>query len=99
MPVSKPRRRQTSHRGGSSAQRRSGSAGSTSGRKLTPAQYERRRHLGWGLVALGVIVFSQHLVSHMGFFIVISSGWDDLLIGYPVAGLLSAGGAVLLSKT
>ncbi|MFP5330789.1 MAG: hypothetical protein ACLGHX_00275 [Acidimicrobiia bacterium] len=50
-------------------------------------------------MALGVVVFSQHLVSHMGFFIVISSGWDDLLIGYPVAALLGAGGAVLLSKT
>lgn len=98
MPVSKPRRRQTSRRGGST-QRRSGSTSATSGRKLTPAQYERRQRQGWGLVALGVVVFSQHLVSHMGFFIVISSGWDDLLIGYPVAALLGAGGAVLLSKT
>ena len=98
MPVSNPRRRQSSRRGGS-PQRRSGGSGSTSGRKLTPAQYERRRRLGWGLVALGVVVFSQHLFSHMGFFTVVSSGWDDLLIGYPVAVLLGAGGAVLLSKT
>lgn len=98
MPVSKSRRRQSSRQGGS-PQARSGGSGSTSGRKLTPAQYERRRRLGWGLVVLGVVVFSQHLVSHMGFFIVVSSGWDDLLIGYPVAGLLGAGGVVLLSKT
>lgn len=44
-------------------------------------------------------MFSQHLISHMGFFTVVSSGWDDLLIGYPVAGLLATGGGVLLSKT
>lgn len=99
MPVSKSRRRKASRRGASSHQRRSASTSSTSVRKLSPAQYERRRRLGWGLVALGVVIFSQHLVSHMGLFIVVSSGWDDLLIGYPVAALLGAGGAVLLSKT
>ena len=69
-----------------------------SSRKLTPAQYQRRRSLGWALILLGVVVFGQHLFSHMGFFTVITSGWDDLLIGYPTAALLVFGGAVLLSK-
>ncbi len=98
MPVSKPRRRQPGHRRGSTPGR-GGVAGPTPRRKLTPAQYERRRLLGWGLVGLGVVVFGQHLLSHMGFFTVISSPWDDLLIGYPVAGLLGVGGGVLISKT
>jgi hypothetical protein len=98
MPVSKPRRRPKSRRG-AAPNGEVGVSGSTSGRKLTPAQYERRQRLGWWLVALGVVVFSQHLISHMGFFTVVSSGWDDLLIGYPVAGLLATGGGVLLSKT
>ena len=66
---------------------------------MTPAQYERRRRLGWDLAALGVVVFAQHLISHMGALTVVSSGWDDFLIGYPVAGLLAVGGGVLLSKT
>lgn len=50
-------------------------------------------------MVLGVVVFTQHLVFHMGFFTVMSSGWDDLLIGYPVAGLLGLGGGFLLSNT
>jgi hypothetical protein len=40
------------------------------------------------LILLGVFVFGQHLVSHMGVFTVFSSGVDDFLIGYPTAGIL-----------
>lgn len=50
-------------------------------------------------MVLGAVVFTQHLFSHMGFFTVTSSGWDDLLIGYPLAGLLVVSGSMLLSKT
>jgi hypothetical protein len=68
-------------------------------RKLSPAAYKRRRVIGWTLVALGVIVFVQHLISHAGFFTLISPGWDDLVAGYPLAGLLGLGGVLLLSRT
>lgn len=68
-------------------------------RKLTPASYARRRVIGWTLVVLGVIVFVQHLISHAGFFTLISRGWDDLVAGYPLAGVLGLGGALLLSRT
>jgi len=95
MPTSK-RRRKPPGRGTSRAR---GAAAAVSSRKLTPAQYQRRRSLGWALILVGVVVFGQHLFSDMGFFTVISSGWDDLLIGYPTAALLVFGGAVLLSKT
>lgn len=67
--------------------------------KLTLAQYRRRRVLGWGLVGLGGVVFVQHLLSHMGFFTLISRGWDDLVAGYPLAAVLGIAGAILLSKT
>ena len=96
MPTSKRRRRPP---GRGTSRPRGGVTAAVSSRRLTPAQYQRRRSLGWGLVVLGIVVFAQHLSSHMGFFTVISSGWDDLLIGYPAAALLVLGGGVLLSKT
>ena len=68
-------------------------------KKLSPAAYRRRRAIGWTLVALGVIVFVQHLVSHAGFFTLISPGWDDLVAGYPLAGVLGLSGVLLLSRT
>ncbi|MGH2695682.1 MAG: hypothetical protein ACRDIW_01685 [Actinomycetota bacterium] len=68
-------------------------------KKLSPAAFKRRRVIGWTLVALGVIVFVQHLISHAGFFTLISPGWDDLVAGYPLAGVLGLGGALLLSRT
>lgn len=98
MPKSKPRKSKPA-RQRNAAQQRTGATAPRSTRKLTAAQFERRRRLGWGLVVVGVVVFSQHLFSHMGFFTVISPGWDDLLIGYPVAGLLAVGGGMLLSRT
>jgi hypothetical protein len=67
-------------------------------RKLTPAQYSRRRALGWVLVGLGVVVFVQHLVSHAGFFTLVSPGVDDLIAGYPLAGVLGLGGALVLAR-
>lgn len=67
-------------------------------KKLTLAQYRRRRIVGWSLVGLGVGVAAQHLVSHLGFFVLISKGWDDLVAGYPLAGLLGIAGAIVLSK-
>ncbi|MGH2664131.1 MAG: hypothetical protein ACRDH8_15300 [Actinomycetota bacterium] len=45
------------------------------------------------------MVFVQHLMSHAGFFTLISPGWDDLVAGYPLAGLLGLAGALVLTKT
>ena len=55
--------------------------------KMSPEAYRRRRILGWGLVALGVIVGVQHLVHHLGFYTLVSNGWDDIIAGYPLASL------------
>lgn len=59
--------------------------------------YQRRRVFGWTLVALGVLVGVQHLIHHMGFWTLVSDGWDDLLVGYPMAGVLGVAGAIVLS--
>ena len=68
-------------------------------KQLTPEAFRRRRVFGWSLVALAVLVGFQHLLSHMGFFTLISRGWDDVAAGYPLAALLGIGGAIVLSKT
>ncbi len=67
-------------------------------KKVSPEAYRRRRILGWTLVALGVIVGAQHLGHHLGFYTLISEGWDDLVAGYPLAFLLGIAGAIVLSK-
>ena len=67
-------------------------------RQISPEAYRRRRAFGWSLVVLGAVVGVQHLLSHMGFFTIISRGWDDLVAGYPLAVLLAIGGAIVLSK-
>jgi hypothetical protein len=66
--------------------------------KITPTAYRRRRFVGWSLVGLGVAIGVQHLFSHLGFFHVISPGWDDLVVGYPMAALLGITGQIVLSK-
>ncbi len=65
---------------------------------MSPRAYLRRRILGWILVALGVIVGVQHLGHHLGFYTLISEGWDDLVAGYPLALLLGVAGAIVLSR-
>lgn len=65
--------------------------------KMTVAVYRRRRALGWSLIVLGVVVFVQHLLHHMGFFTLISEGWDDLVAGYPLGVFVA--GTIVLSKS
>jgi len=64
-------------------------------RRLSP---ETLRKIGWTAIALAVVVFSQHLLSHMGFFSVFGPGADDLLIGYPTTGILIIIGVWILGK-
>ncbi len=67
-------------------------------KQISPEAYMRRRVLGWPLVVLGVAVAVQHLIHHMGFWTLISPGWDDIVAGYPLAGVLGVAGAIILSK-
>lgn len=102
MPKSKHRRngrnrsRPTSSQG-YSRDGRSGSSEVVDGRtgRWTPATLQR---IGWGAIGLGVVIFFQHLISHMGFFVVLGSATDDLLIGYPTGFGLVFVGVMILSR-
>ena len=67
-------------------------------KKLTFEQYQRRRFLGWALVAVGVLVAASHWVQHLGVYELMSPGLSDLLIGYPTGGALAVLGSVVLSR-
>ncbi|QHE74296.1 hypothetical protein [Rhodococcus sp. WAY2] len=46
----------------------------------------RRRVVGWLLVAIGVVMGLAHVVTHLGqLHFLPSAGWQDLLLGYPMA--------------
>jgi hypothetical protein len=77
-----------------------------SGVKNRPTQAEINRQLrswtprriaSWSLMLGGVLIAAQHLVAHAGFRpLPFSMGWQDLLVGYPMAALLAIAGAILI---
>lgn len=61
------------------------------------SNWSRRRVLSWSLFALAGIIAVQHVLAHGGFRpIPISMGWQDLLLGYPMAILLAVAGGIAL---
>jgi hypothetical protein len=51
----------------------------------------------WTLFGLGAVIAVQHLLAHAGWQpLPVSLGWQDLLVGYPTAGLLAIVGAFML---
>lgn len=61
------------------------------------AEYRRKRRtirLGQALMALGGLIAVVHLLGHLGAFSVQPSGWQDLAVGYPTAGVIFLGGAI-----
>lgn len=68
--------------------------------QYTPVYYRRLRKqiARWVLVGLGLLVGGSHVITHLGSFQVLpSTGWQDLVMGYPMAGILVLAGIVLLS--
>lgn len=67
-------------------------------RPLTsPVPWPPRRLASWSLMLLGVLVAAQHLLAHGGLRVIpLSMGWQDILIGYPTAGLVFLVGAMLI---
>jgi hypothetical protein len=56
-----------------------------------------RRVISWSLFALAPLIAVQHLVAHAGWRpIPLSMGWQDILIGYPTAGVLLVVGLLAL---
>jgi hypothetical protein len=61
------------------------------------SNWSKRRILSWSLFTLAGIVAVQHLVAHAGFRpLPMSMGMQDLLLGYPMAILLTVAGGIAL---
>jgi hypothetical protein len=61
------------------------------------SNWSRRRVLSWSLFGLAFLVAGQHLLAHAGFRpLPLSMGWQDILVGYPTAGILAIIGALML---
>jgi hypothetical protein len=55
--------------------------------------------VGWALVSLAVLVAVVHLLAHLRLRpLPLTMGWQDLLVGYPMAALLAIVGFVYLSQ-
>jgi hypothetical protein len=58
-----------------------------------------RRLTGWALVVIAVVVGVVHWIAHLGYRpIPLSMGWQDILLGYPAAGIIGVAAAVMLSR-
>lgn len=57
----------------------------------------RRRVAGWLLVGVGAIMAVVHMVTHLGRLHLL--GYQDLLVGYPMACVLVLGGFLLVGST
>lgn len=63
-------------------------------RQLNP--WTRRRVAAWSLFVLALVVAGQHVVAHLGWRpIPLGMGWQDLLLGYPMAGALAVAAAIV----
>lgn len=65
-------------------------------KKMTPGQYMFGRGIGWTLVGLALVIGVTHWLAHLGVLYDDRPMWD-LVIGYPMAGLLGVAGAIVLS--
>lgn len=66
-------------------------------RRESRRQYSRKRRLhalGYGLMAIGVVVAAVHVLAHAEVFGGQPSGATDLLVGYPMAALLFLAGVI-----
>jgi peptidoglycan/LPS O-acetylase OafA/YrhL len=57
----------------------------------------RRRFGGWILVVLGSLMAAVHMVAHLGRLKIV--GYQDLLIGYPMAAILVLAGFMVVGMT
>jgi hypothetical protein len=61
------------------------------------SNWTRRRVLSWSLFVLAGVIAVQHVVAHGGFQpLPLSMGWQDILVGYPMAAVLAVAGAIAL---
>ena len=64
-------------------------------RQLSP--WSPRRVATWSLMGLALLVAGQHVLAHLGWRpLPLSMGWQDILVGYPMAGVLAVAALMLL---
>ena len=64
-------------------------------KQLSP--WSVRRIASWSLFALALLIAGQHLLAHAGWApIPIGMGWQDILIGYPMAAVLAIVGLIVM---
>lgn len=58
-----------------------------------------RRIMGWTVAGIAVLVAVVHWIAHLGYSVLpLSLGWQDVLLGYPVAAMLGVAAAVILGS-
>jgi hypothetical protein len=57
----------------------------------------RRRILGWAMVTVGTVMAVVHMVTHLGRLNIV--GYQDLLLGYPMAAMLILAGVIIAAQT
>jgi hypothetical protein len=64
----------------------------------TPAYRRQRRYraAGWILVCIGAAMAAVHVITHLGRLHI--AGYQDLLLGYPMAGLLTLTGFIVVGS-
>lgn len=71
-------------------------------RPATTRAYRRQmiiRLVGWSLAVVGLLMAGAHVIEHLGAYQVMPTlAMRDLLIGYPMAGLLIIAGVVVLGR-
>lgn len=66
-------------------------------RRLAWEKRRRRRFTSYGLMVLAVVIASSHLLEHLGVIELLPNpALQDLLIGYPTAGVLLVIGLAML---
>ena len=65
-------------------------------REVRIRKRHRRRWIARGLLVAAVLVAVSHALEHADAFRLLSPGWQDILIGYPTAGVLAVVGLMLL---
>lgn len=59
--------------------------------------WTRRRIAAWSMFVLAIVMAIMHVFAHGGWKpIPLSMGWQDLLLGYPMAAVIFVAGAMIL---
>lgn len=62
-------------------------------------RYRRGVRVGQVVMVVAGVIATVHLLAHLGALGGPPTGWQDLLVGYPAAGLIFLGGAYLAGRT